>query len=100
MSKDGTLTCDWRDRPGASGKSTILKQMKLIHTNGFTSDELEFYRQLIFKNIGEGISTTLDLMKEWEIAFTNVINNVSRLSSPLFHVASHLDVNIGLYNNV
>lgn len=29
---------------GESGKSTVVKQMKIIHGDGFTKDELEGYR--------------------------------------------------------
>ncbi len=29
---------------GASGKSTVLKQMRLIHDKPFTEDEIEDYR--------------------------------------------------------
>ncbi|KAG9225536.1 hypothetical protein CCMSSC00406_0003039 [Pleurotus cornucopiae] len=36
---------------GESGKSTIVKQMKIIHQNGFTKDELESYRPIIYKNV-------------------------------------------------
>ncbi|EIW80154.1 heterotrimeric G protein alpha subunit [Coniophora puteana RWD-64-598 SS2] len=35
---------------GESGKSTIVKQMKIIHQNGFTPDELMSYKATIFKN--------------------------------------------------
>ncbi|KAG0323290.1 guanine nucleotide-binding protein subunit alpha, partial [Podila horticola] len=35
---------------GESGKSTILKQMKLIHDNGYTKEEREAYKEIIFSN--------------------------------------------------
>ncbi|KAH7909588.1 guanine nucleotide binding protein, alpha subunit [Hygrophoropsis aurantiaca] len=37
--------------PGESGKSTVVKQMKILHQNGFTKDELLAYRITIYKNI-------------------------------------------------
>lgn len=61
-------------RPGASGKSTILKQMKIIHSPSFVTSELEFYRQLIFKNMCEGMQAVLQLMDEWQIGFENTAN--------------------------
>jgi len=38
---------------GESGKSTIAKQMKIIHMNGFTKDEREEYLDAIHTNIWE-----------------------------------------------
>ncbi|KAG1721024.1 heterotrimeric G protein alpha subunit [Suillus lakei] len=35
---------------GESGKSTIVKQMKIIHQNGFTKDELMMFRPTIYQN--------------------------------------------------
>lgn len=42
---------------GESGKSTIIQQLKILHQNGFTHDELLEYRSVVFKNI-------LDIGKE------------------------------------
>ncbi|UZJ55155.1 hypothetical protein CBS101457_004475 [Exobasidium rhododendri] len=36
---------------GESGKSTVVKQMKIIHQNGYTSDELMMYRLTVLKNL-------------------------------------------------
>ncbi|KAI8446826.1 guanine nucleotide binding protein [Phakopsora pachyrhizi] len=36
---------------GESGKSTIAKQLKIIHQNGYTRDELLLYKATIYKNI-------------------------------------------------
>ncbi|ELU42003.1 putative G-protein alpha subunit [Rhizoctonia solani AG-1 IA] len=38
---------------GESGKSTIVKQMKIIHQNGYTREELMVYRYTIYKNLVE-----------------------------------------------
>jgi len=35
---------------GESGKSTIAKQMKILHTTGFTKQELQSYRPVVFNN--------------------------------------------------
>jgi polynucleotide 5'-kinase involved in rRNA processing len=37
---------------GESGKSTIAKQLKIIHLNGFTDDEKKSYIPIIYANIG------------------------------------------------
>jgi len=36
---------------GESGKSTIVKQMKIIHQNGYTESELRSFRPTIFRNL-------------------------------------------------
>jgi len=36
---------------GQSGKTTIGKQLKILHQNGFTPEEIMNYRELIYKNI-------------------------------------------------
>jgi hypothetical protein len=35
---------------GESGKSTVAKQMKILHTGGFTPEELTSYRPVVFNN--------------------------------------------------
>ncbi len=47
---------------GDSGKSTILKQMRLVHHTPFSSHEIESYRQLIFLNLTHGLKCVIDEM--------------------------------------
>ncbi|CZS88166.1 hypothetical protein WAI453_000582 [Rhynchosporium graminicola] len=55
---------------GESGKSTILKQMRLIYTkDGFTKNEKEEWRVIIFNNILDGLRMTVDAMDEFGITF-------------------------------
>ena len=42
---------------GESGKSTVAKQMKIMHLNGFTPKEKETFRVIIHTNIIEGVAT-------------------------------------------
>lgn len=37
--------------PGDSGKSTLVKQVKILHTNGFNDIERQSYRPIIYSNI-------------------------------------------------
>mmetsp|Transcript_15464 Transcript_15464/g.23182 ORF Transcript_15464/g.23182 Transcript_15464/m.23182 type:complete len:350 (+) Transcript_15464:38-1087(+) len=37
--------------PGESGKSTVAKQMKILHLKGFSQEELENYRPIMYHNI-------------------------------------------------
>ncbi|WAQ90084.1 hypothetical protein PtA15_12A69 [Puccinia triticina] len=52
---------------GESGKSTIVKQMKLIHQGTYTGAERESYKGLIFSNIIHAIQTLLTAMKALQI---------------------------------
>lgn len=45
---------------GESGKSTVLQQLKILHQNGFSREELLEYKPFIFDNI---IETGKDLVK-------------------------------------
>ncbi|KAJ7447532.1 heterotrimeric G-protein alpha subunit, GPA2-like protein [Mycena galericulata] len=47
---------------GDSGKSTILKQMRVIHRVPFTDAERESYRQLVWENVVRGLKYLLDAM--------------------------------------
>jgi len=55
---------------GESGKSTILKQMRLIYTkDGFSKNEKEEWRVIIFNNILDGLRTAVDAMEDYSFAF-------------------------------
>lgn len=48
---------------GESGKSTIVKQMKIIHKNGFTAEELESNVPLVLGNTVKSLQQLLSAMK-------------------------------------
>ncbi|ORY05031.1 guanine nucleotide binding protein, alpha subunit [Basidiobolus meristosporus CBS 931.73] len=52
---------------GESGKSTILKQMKLIHDGGYTTGERESYREIIFSNTLQSMRVILVAMDKMDI---------------------------------
>lgn len=54
---------------GESGKSTILKQMKLIHDGGYTPEERESFKEVIFSNTIQSMRVTLEAMESLGIAF-------------------------------
>ncbi|MCJ1224569.1 hypothetical protein MMC12_001214 [Toensbergia leucococca] len=49
---------------GESGKSTILKQMRLIHTDGFPLNERKEIRQVIFSNMVVAFKIIAEEMRE------------------------------------
>ncbi|KKA28924.1 hypothetical protein TD95_002484 [Thielaviopsis punctulata] len=52
---------------GESGKSTIVKQMKIIHLHGYSHDELLNYRPTVFKNLIECAKAVVGAMQQFEI---------------------------------
>ncbi|KAK3940115.1 guanine nucleotide-binding protein alpha-3 subunit [Diplogelasinospora grovesii] len=52
---------------GESGKSTIVKQMKIIHLKGYSDDELYNYRPTVFKNLLECARAVISAMRQFEI---------------------------------
>lgn len=46
--------------PGESGKSTFIKQMRIIHGKGYSKDELVAFRQLIHSNVVSAMQSLLE----------------------------------------
>jgi guanine nucleotide-binding protein G(i) subunit alpha len=60
---------------GESGKSTIVKQMKIIHQNGYTTEELQMYRMTIYKNILDCAKALIGAMNQLNIHTENAGND-------------------------
>ena len=59
---------------GESGKSTIVKQMKIIHQNGYSVDELALYRHTIYKNLVDCAKALVGAMRQFEIEIEDSAN--------------------------
>ncbi|KAI8643484.1 guanine nucleotide binding protein, alpha subunit [Parasitella parasitica] len=59
---------------GESGKSTVLKQMRLIHASGFQASEREGFRIVVFSNIFSTIQTLLDALQILGLELTDPIS--------------------------
>jgi len=59
---------------GESGKSTILKQMKLIHGGGYSLEEQESFKEVIFSNTVQSMRVILDAMHNMGISLHNPEN--------------------------
>jgi guanine nucleotide-binding protein subunit alpha len=62
---------------GESGKSTVLKQMRLIHAGGFSKNERKLWRVHIFQNLTNAFQIILDAMEEQDTEFEDDDNYVS-----------------------
>lgn len=59
---------------GESGKSTFMKQMKIIHDNGFKRKELESQRKYVFHNTIFNMQTILNQMETLSIPLESTEN--------------------------
>jgi len=75
---------------GESGKSTLVKQMKIIHTDGYTTTELASYKTTIIDNLAHSMRTVMQAMKELKINLANQSNRV-HVKAILAHCAANSD---------
>ena len=54
---------------GDSGKSTIAKQMRILHSNGYSLEDLKKFRDVVHSNTIEGLTTIITAMRKLEINF-------------------------------
>ncbi|KAK2609286.1 G-Protein alpha subunit [Conoideocrella luteorostrata] len=59
---------------GESGKSTILKQMKLIYSQGFNKHERLEWKPVVFSNIVQSFRTIFEAMTELNYKFDSPDN--------------------------
>ncbi len=64
---------------GESGKSTILKQMRIIYSEGFHLDERKEVRQVIFSNMIVAFKIIAEEMRDLGISYENKSSHVSML---------------------
>lgn len=69
---------------GESGKSTFLKQMRIIHGHDFDEDSLRDFKPTIYMNILKGIKVLIDARNKLVIPWENPENQA--LASGLFTV--------------
>jgi len=55
---------------GESGKSTVLKQMKLIHHGGYSDQEKDSYKEIIFSNTIQSMRAILDALPQLDLALS------------------------------
>jgi guanine nucleotide-binding protein G(o) subunit alpha len=68
---------------GESGKSTFVKQMKIIHENGFSRDECKQYKPVVYSNTIQSLAAVIKGMDLLGITWANPARRVSSLLSDL-----------------
>lgn len=56
---------------GESGKSTIVKQMKIIHETGYSLEECEQYRPVVYSNTIQSLMAIIRAMGQLRIDFND-----------------------------
>ncbi|XP_076880034.1 guanine nucleotide binding protein (G protein), alpha activating activity polypeptide O, b [Brachyhypopomus gauderio] len=56
---------------GESGKSTIVKQMKIIHEDGFSGDDVKQFKPVIYSNTLQSLAAILHAMETLGIEYAN-----------------------------
>ena len=64
---------------GESGKSTFIKQMQLIHGQGFDHNAKLMYRTQIYENVLRGIAGLINGKRELQLPWGGHIQSASKL---------------------
>jgi len=76
---------------GESGKSTIAKQMKIIHLQGFTNEERLSYKSIIHSNVLHSMKTLVVAAAEMKLSLgINVRDAAERIKEIDTQFSSHL----------
>jgi nicotinamide riboside kinase len=59
----------------SSGKSTIIKQMRILHLNGFTESDYVNYRDIIRSNAVMGLEMILEAAKSLHFALPQTLRD-------------------------
>ena len=65
---------------GESGKSTFIKQMRIIHGSGYTDEDKRGFIKLVFQNIFMAMQTMIRAMELLKIQYENSDSVVRLLS--------------------
>ncbi|XP_025832705.1 guanine nucleotide-binding protein G(o) subunit alpha-like isoform X1 [Agrilus planipennis] len=74
---------------GESGKSTIVKQMKIIHESGFTSEDFKQYRPVVYSNTIQSLVAILRAMPNLGITYGNNEREVSIFFRSVNRIEGH-----------
>lgn len=61
---------------GESGKTTFLKQMRIIHGNGYSEEDRRGFAKLVFQNVFTAVKAMTGAMATLRIPYANPQNEV------------------------
>ena len=56
---------------GESGKSTIVKQMRIIHETGYSPDDCKHYKPVVYSNTIQSLMAIISAMSKLRIDFAD-----------------------------
>lgn len=62
---------------GESGKSTFIKQMRIIHGSGYTEDDKRGFIRIVYQNIFMAMQAMIKAMDTLEVEYGNPANKVN-----------------------
>lgn len=62
---------------GEAGKSTFIKQMRIIHGQGYSDKDRAEFKVQVYRNIYMGMQILIEAMDHLNIAFSNPESKVS-----------------------
>lgn len=63
------MFCSIKTGTGESGKSTFIKQMRIIHGSGYSDDDKRGYIKLVFQNIFMAMQSMIKAMDMLRISY-------------------------------
>lgn len=83
---------------GESGKSTFIKQMRIIHGSGYSDEDKKGFCKLIYSNVFMSIQSMIKGMEQLAIPYADASCPVSRvIDQPCKVVPSVHSVNLGKF---
>jgi hypothetical protein len=61
---------------GESGKSTFIKQMRIIHGSGYSDDDKRSFIKLVYQNIFMAMNSMIRAMESLKIPYRDPTNEV------------------------
>ena len=65
---------------GESGKSTFIKQMRIIHGSGYSEEDKRGFIKLVYQNIFMAMQSMIKAMELLKISYKDPRNSVSFLN--------------------
>lgn len=85
---------------GESGKSTILKQLRLLSDGSHTDEQRSAYREIIFANAVQSMQVVVDAMDDLGLTLPSEVQRYAALFSGLDIQPDVMDHNGDLYEDV
>ena len=79
---------------GESGKSTLVKQMKILHLNGYSEEERQHFKLIAVNNTNNALKTILNAMKKLKIEYYDIDRKIDA-NKYLGVCENHLNEDLG-----